>query len=270
MLEPFYKFISKKNNKIDYGDVISMDILARNNQGDILFVTKNVKVLIGYDYYGQGVDDLLVNAKHQNMIVIPSNLHIKGIFQCEDIHEIHATITGVFSYIEKDDTPQFLRENDFESFCDFYDYLFNMKISESDYEKKAELIEKFVEHSIKYCEFSITEEDILIVSEGILSNHNNFAESFNLPLDDYYEDVLSLSEDEFFVMCATSAEKEIQQCLIFGALATKYKINISDDKFKQFCENYDYDTSDTELMIRARYYCMVDHVISFVSNDKTN
>ena len=257
VLETDYTMKPIKNRLLETGDIIQYNLEIFDKNNNIIHTEENVRILYGYGYLGEDIEKSLLKTIPNKSLTFNINDEISRMYGLKnDAQYLKLNITEIYSYTEKEETAKILSEQGFSNFKEFYDYLFHMKVSEHDYEKTTDLKDSFIKYAVDCCEFNISDEDLKSYSLQVVKEHRQTAESLNMNLEDYYTDILSLEQDDFFIMCTESAEMEIKKCLIIGALAQYNNIEISENDFYIFCEKNNVDMSDSIIVCAAKYYCL--------------
>lgn len=260
VLEPFYDIQIVSNRAVENGDVVLFEAEFSDENGDLIHSEKSAEILVGSGFLKNIEAEVIGKNSGRSFSLTPDSTE-KEFFNSDDIDIINITVTDILHYDEKPETPDFLKEQNFSSFEDFYSYLFKKKTNEHDYEKNSEIKDDFIDLAVDSCEFLISSDDLKDYSKERLKVRMPAAQSLNSSSDDYCSDVLTLDEFGSFLMCTEYAEKEIKKCLAVGALSEYYGISINDEYFEFFCENNNIDASDSELTAAARYFCLETAVI---------
>lgn len=267
VLKPLYNFKLFEGETISNENVVMIELEIKDDFGTVIHTEPNAKILIGSSFFDTIEQELLHKSKNHKFSFRPDDV-IQDFFCINKNSIISITVLEIYDYVEKDDTPAFLTEQGFASFVEFYNYLFEMKTDEYDYEVKTGVKDDFVDYAIGICDFSIPEDDLKNYSQQIVDENIQTAESIGITVEEYYTNLLSLDEDGFFLMCAETAEKEIKKCLIIGALSQHYEIGFDDDYYDSFCSSNNVDISDSTTIAIVKFYCLENAVIEYFTSVK--
>lgn len=259
ILESFYDIKISDKKIVEKYDVVVFNIKTSYNQN----VTKeeNVHLLIGNGYMGKNIENKMLGAKVGNIFTTKNESNIFNNYNKDA--QIEIEILGILEYKQLPETENHLFENNFKSFSDYYNYLFEIKLNEYEYEEKIQSNHLFFEEIIKNCEFEIAEEDLQNYTMKIVEEYDQVAQSFNLTIEEYFEDVLELTEEEFFLSCTDDAEYEIKRCLIVGALAEYFDLDIMrDNSLSKFCLEKGITLNENEKEdVIIKYYCLENELL---------
>lgn len=262
VLEPFYSIATSENNIIENWDFVIVKLRLFNKEDALIFSDEAAKLLIGAALFDKSIENDLIGKRINKQYTFKASRVIKEFYNIPEVEKIIIEPQSIIQYKEGNDTKKFLNENGFLDLKEFYVHLFNMKVSEQDFENNTSIKDDFIKYSIDKCTFTISYDDLKTYSDKVLKEHMQSAESLGINIDEYYTNVLSLNEEEFFKMCADTAEKEIKKCLMIGALSQHFDINFSNDYFVEFCQKNEIDNSDDVIKTYANYLCLESMVLS--------
>ncbi len=250
------------DHKIANGDAVSLKIKIVDTAENQVYGDDNAVVIVGSGHFDSYIEKRLVGMNVGEALTVPVDALSNDCYKTVKEAVLSAEIVSIYQYTEEEDTADFLAQQNFSSFSDFYDYLFEIKQAELTYENFVKEKDAFFKAAFDKCTFSISKEDLKNCSLQTVIKHKEAAKSLDMPLDAYYNDILNITdEDAFFVMCTKSASYEIKKYLVIGALASGEKICVSDEVFDKFCSENQLDTSDTKVMAAARCYCLENEVL---------
>lgn len=261
ILSVYYNMKPIKNTPLEKGNVIQFNLEIFDKSDNVIHKNTEMKMLFGYGYLGDELEESLLNTIPSKPLTFDFNDKLFQMYGLENAEYVKMNINGIYNYTEMEDTEDFLSQEGYSSFKDFYDYLFKLKVSEHDFEKFSELRSSFLKYAFDCCKFNIPYEDLRDYSRKVIDEHRKAAETLNMTLDDYYSDVLVVDQNSFFLMCAESAEAEIKEGLLIGALAQFNQTEIVEDEFTEFCNKNNVNTSDSVLVCEARYFFLKRAVI---------
>lgn len=262
VLKVFCSIEVSEDNIINQGDVVLFELDLLDKDELSVFTDEKAKLMIGTGLFDQDIEDELTEKPINKLYTFKASDKVKEFYNSSDAEKVIIKPKETYQYTMGSDTQAILDENHFSDLEEFYIYLFHMKVSEHDFEKNTAIKDEFIKYAIEKCTFTISYDDLKTYSTQVFEEHKHSAEFLGINIDDYYTNVLSLNEDEFFEMCADSAEYEIKKCLLIGALSQNFNINVSKDSFEKFCEENKIDSSDSVLETYANYFCLESLVIS--------
>lgn len=95
--------------------------------------------------------------------------------------------------------------------------------------------------------FEIDMEEAAAYSMQYLSSYENLAVLYGMPLEEYYNTQLNMTEDEFYQQCYNEGEKQIKWYLIVGAIAYAENIDVKSDDI-----NYE-ENGEASLYLEYQY-----------------
>lgn len=262
VLEYYFKRQPCSDHKIVSGDAVSLNIEITDSSDNQIYCDDNAVVIVGFGRFDSLIEELLIGMTPGEVLTVSADALSNDCFKTVKEGVLSAEIVSIYQYTEEEGTADFLTQQNYSSFSDFYDYLFEKKQAELRYEGFVKEKDTFFKAAFEKCTFSISEEDLKNCSLETVLKHKDIADSLDMPLDAYYTEFLNITdEDAFFVMCTKSASYEIKKYLVIGALAAQEEIYVSDEYFDTFCSENQIDTSNTKAMAAARCYCLENAVL---------
>lgn len=259
VLEPFYEF-QKSDNAVAEGDIVLWNCEIHNSSNALIHAEKDAKVLVGSSNF-ERLEQKMISKNIGDEFVISPDKSLCDFWGIADSCSVKVSVAGILKYVEKAETGDFLDEQGFASFVDFYNYLFNMKVAEHEYEQDSKIVDEFLDFVVGKSRFYISEDDLKNYTQQIVKENIDTATSFGITIDEYYTNFLSLDEDGFYLMCAETAEKEIQNALVIGALSQHNNIQVEKSAFDDYCSRNNVDTDDLISRAIVEYYCLKSAVI---------
>lgn len=109
------------------------------------------------------------------------------------------------------------------------------KQQEAESEKEYELLEKIIADST----FDVTEEEVQLYVEQMMSQYESMASSYyGVDLETYVTNALGMTMDEYEEQCRTAGTFTIQETLIKKAVAEKEGIELSEEDYTAGAETY--------------------------------
>ena len=259
VLEPFYEF-QNSDTTVAKGDIVLWSCEIYNSSNALIHTEKDAKVLVGSSNF-ECLEQKMISKNIGDELILSPEKSLCDFFSIEDSCSMKVSITGILKYIEKDETDIFLDKQGFTSLVDFYNYLFAMKVSEYEYEQNSKIADEFLDFSVEKSSFYISEDDLKNYTQQVVKDNMDAATSLGITIEEYYTRLLSLDEDGFYLMCAETAEKEIQNALVIGALSQYNNIQVEKSAFDDYCSRNNIDTDDLTSRSLVEYYCLKSAVI---------
>ena len=259
VLEPFYEF-QNSDTTVAKGDIVLWSCEIYNSSNALIHTEKDAKVLVGSSNF-ECLEQKMISKNIGDELILSPEKSLCDFFSIEDSCSMKVSITGILKYIEKDETDIFLDKQGFTSLIDFYNYLFAMKVSEYEYEQNSKIADEFLDFSVEKSSFYISEDDLKNYTQQVVKDNMDAATSLGITIEEYYTRLLSLDEDGFYLMCAETAEKEIQNALVIGALSQYNNIQVEKSAFDDYCSRNNIDTDDLTSRSLVEYYCLKSAVI---------
>ena len=259
VLEPFYEF-QTSDSTVAKGDIVLWSCEIYNPSNALIHTEKDAKVLVGSSNF-EYLEQKMISKNIGDELILSPEKSLCDFFGIEDSCSMKVSITGILKYIEKDETDIFLDKQGFTSLVDFYNYLFAMKVSEYEYEQNSKIADEFLDFSVEKSSFYISEDDLKNYTQQVVKDNMDAATSLGITIEEYYTRLLSLDEDGFYLMCAETAEKEIQNALVIGALSQYNNIQVEKSAFDDYCSRNNVDTDDLTSRSLVEYYCLKSAVI---------
>ena len=129
-------------------------------------------------------------------------------------------------------------------------------------EKKSTVWSETIDSIITECSFDLNDDCILEHTTTLAYQTAMQATLENLTLDTYIMQTMNMSKEEFYDICYKTCQKEVQEYLIIGAIATIENITVSDQEIDQYCKTQNLDKNDLhdEEEIYLYYYVLRDKV----------
>lgn len=121
------------------------------------------------------------------------------------------------------------------------------------YEALNAAYDDFLEKISEKCKFYIDKDEAADYSKKIVEDYKNSAYLLNLSLEEFIEQKLNITEDDFYDRCYDEGVAEIKRYLLVGASTADVDINAVVD-FAEYCSLNGYDAADTDNTSGKYYY----------------
>lgn len=259
VLEPFYEFQNGDSAVVE-GNIVLWGCEIYNSNNSLIHTEKDAKILVG-SFVFERLEQEMISKNIGDKLVISPDESLCDFWGITDSCSVEVSIAGILKYVEKDKTGDFLDEQGFDSFVDFYNYLFDMKVAEYEYEQNSKIADEFLDFAVGKSSFYISEDDLKNNTQQVVKENIDTATSLGITIEEYYTSLLSLDEDGFYLMCAETAEKEIKKALVIGALSQYNNIQVEKSAFDDYCSRNNVDTGDLASRSIVEYYCLKSAVI---------
>lgn len=173
--------------------------------------------------------------------------------------EYRVRVDSIYQYIVPELTDKFVKDTysseGLNSVKEFYKMIEERCTRNKEEEVYINNKNKIREFLIKNSKFNIAEQELAEYSVEIYKKYEQIAYIYGYDsINEYYENELKLSEDEFYDMCCEEGEDEIKEILLIGAISKKEKINVTNKEIKEFCEeNDEYYSTEMSKEERNKY-----------------
>lgn len=233
-------------NIVKMGDAIIVSYIVYYNS-QIVASAENEPLLVGAGNYF----DLFENAVVGAQVGVPFTCNLKSPVDTEqykkgDILQYNITIKSINYFESYKSSDKYI--------LDYYgvntqeEFISNCKLKLQqikEYENVTAAHNKFLNEIAKICEFYIDKEEAATYSKKIVNQHKDLAYIQGLELNDYIDQTLNMSEDEFYDYCYDVGISEIKQMLIVGARSINTTID-NNEYFIEFCSMYGYDSTQVD------------------------
>lgn len=137
-----------------------MKLSISPNPHNTIYHDDNIVVIVGSGHFDPFIENRLIGITAGELLTVPINALSNVRYKTIQESVLSAKIVAVYRYTEEEDTADFLKQQNFSSFSDFYDYLFKLKRDELTYESFVEEKDAFFNAAFDKCTFSISEEDL--------------------------------------------------------------------------------------------------------------
>lgn len=261
-LEVDYSFVEIKDAIVQKGNTVCIDYKIINENQKEVYSDTNVKVVIGTGCFDNIIENALLNHKAGDTVSLSNSIITNTLIATYKNVTVKITIKGIYKYTQTG-SETLLEKHGFISFEDYYIYLYNIASDELKNENIIKQKYEFFNQTIKNCNFMIDDNELTSFSLKTVLSHEEQAALFGLTLEEYYTNILGITENEFFKKITIDSEYEIKKMLVVGALAQHYNIIVNDEIFEEFCRSNKLNLKNDKNMTEAYYCCLEEQVISY-------
>lgn len=203
------------------GDIVLVSYAVYMNGKQVNYV-ENDSFMVGKGKYNSQIEKNIIGRKRNQKIVF--NIQVPEDDENEDFAgktetvELYVkSINIVKSYkLDMDFVSKFYKLNTLEEYYDYVKKELKLKNDvESDSIEKKEIYSKL----IKCFRYELSEKEIAKYSLNIINEYREIAYIYGKSLDEYREENLKKTQNEFMDMCYNEGEERIKQYIAVGAIA---------------------------------------------------
>ena len=119
---------------------------------------------------------------------------------------------------------------------------------------------------IKSSSFDLDEECLLDHATILAYQSEVQASLENMTLEEYVIQTMGISKEQFFEACYKSSQRDVQEYLIIGAIASKEQFEITEVEFQEYCANNGITKDDLskEDRLYVTYHVLRNEVINLL------
>ena len=257
-----YRYETVEKEAVSSKDVVKAEVTINGYTDDNYSgEKKEIMIVVGSGEFNEAVEQRLLGSAVGAKYEVELSSDGIGAYPQTSGKTVTVSVLSIGKFVIGSDGKKMLQENGFSSWEDFYDYLFDIKYNEADFEQYSQKVKDFFDKAFEKCKFDISEDDLKNYSVRVAGDYVETAGSFNMGKDEFYSNFLGMAEDEFFMACVDSAEYEIKKCLVTGAVAAHLSIEIDSAEFEEFCSHRRIQTTDEDALAAAKYLLLETKVL---------
>lgn len=249
------KMIEITDRKIvENGDAVVVSYVVYYDD-EIVANTVNEPLMVGSGNYDQNFEKVIIGAVVGEPFVCELNSPVDtDKYQEGDLLRYNITVNSI-NYFEKYTSSDryILDYYGCDTEEDFLNECKNRLEQIKKYEALNTAYDDFLEKISEKCKFYIDEDEAADYSRKIVEDYKNSAYLLNLSLEEFIEQKLCITEDDFYDRCYDEGVAEIKRYLLVGASTTDVDINAAAD-FDEYCSLNGYDAADTDNTSGKYYY----------------
>lgn len=256
-----HSVIKKVNRSIvEDGDYIYFDYTVYSG-GNLINCVNNDFICVGRGDFNEMLEEAMIGSRVDEEFIVELNISDDrmGAQQIGKIAEFHIYVKSINEYITPEVTNEFVKNNYSEEGLktakEFFDWIKKLCQQNKDNEIYIKNKNNIINELIAKSKFEIKKEEIGTYSYNIYEKYERIAYIYGYnSVDRYYQEVLKLTEDEFFNMCYIEGEREIKEYLLIGAIAVKENMMITNEELEKYCiENGEKYTENMNETIKNVY-----------------
>lgn len=201
-------------------------------------------LLVGSGNYFEDFEDAVVGAEVGKPFVCELKSPVDTAeYKKGDVLKYNITVESINYFVTYTTSDQYIL--DYYGFTNEKDFLEDCKmrlLQQKKIEAKKQTDIDFLNTLVNECKFQINKNEIAVYSQKIVQKHNDLAYISDMTLDEYIEQRLKMTEEEFYDFCYDEGVKEIKRYLFVGAYSSK--MNLDNQNFAEFCSMNGYDYND--------------------------
>lgn len=247
-------------------DVVIIDYVVKYNS-NIVSKFEHIPIIVGLGEYDIELENSLLGKK----VGVPFLCKLKATVTTDEYnqgdilqYEININSINYFKTYKPSDEYilqyyGFASEEEFLKDCKFR--VAQQKVRDV----KSSVDEEFLDVLIDECRFHIDKKEVANYSTKIVEDYSLLASIYGLELEDYVEQKLKISEEEFYDLCYAEGEKEIKKYLFVGAFCAKMENVFDDEEFAEFCSMNGYE-DEKGINTNAKYNFLKNLCINSIAS----
>ena len=231
-LESHERNVKLKRNIIHKNDVVNVQYTVEC-EGEIVNKISDESFMIGAGKYNEQIENALIGKNINKEIVfdikVPendSNTKFAG-----KIETIHMKVKSLYKVKSCKLTKKFVKDNyNLNSIEEYYKYV-NTILQEQKENENYRNININILNTVCECyDLEIDKEDVADYSVDIVNKYKEYAYIDGISLETYINNVLNMSQEEFYQMCYDEGLKELKSIIVIGAIAEEEKIYVTENE----------------------------------------
>lgn len=264
VIETDFDYYKSEHPLIDNNDIAVVDCYIYDNNNQCIYEDKNIKIFIGFNCFDRFIENALFQKQIGDIITISSN-KCSNEFLTNYVDSNIKFIISDIKYITIKTGSEVLSENNFQTISQYYEYLYNMKVNEVKLENANQLKECFYEKAIKECVYDLNYNEVKDYSFDIVKDYETSYSAFGMTLEEYYNGMLGLTEEEFFNQCVEEAIYEIKKYLLVGAISAYYNLTPTESELNEYFKTNNISENDKKY---ACFTYLENTIIQLYSNNE--
>lgn len=247
-------------------DVVIVDYFVRHNSL-IVSEFESVPIMVGRGKYDIELENAIIGStKNKPFICEIRASNSTEEYRSGDILQYEITVNSI-NYFKTYSTtdPYILQYYGFESEEDFLKDCKFRFVQQKTADIKNKVDNEFLNALVGECRFYIDKKEIADYSKKIVEDYTMLSDISGLSLDEYIEQVLKITEEEFYELCYKEGEQEVKQHLLVGAFCANMENVFDGESYVEFCSMNGYDSTE-EDNTRAKYAFLKDVCVNSVAH----
>lgn len=216
-------------NYVKNGDVVSVTYTVYLNEQQVNYVENDV-FMVGKGKYNTQIEDNIVGKKKNKKITfeiqVPKddeNVDFAG--KTEKVELIVNSISVVKSY--ELNTGFITKFYNFDTMEEYYDYVKEALESKNEYESETIENDEIMSKLIDCFQYELSNDEVAEYSISIINEYSEIASLYDKSLEEYREQELGMTEDEFMEFCYNEGEKRIKEYIAIGVISKLEGISVN-------------------------------------------
>ncbi len=239
-------------NTVQAGDAIVVSYVVYYNS-EMVANAENDPLMVGSGNYGEEFEDAVIGAT----VGEPFSCELRSPVDTDkykkgDTLKYNITVESINYFESYTASDQYI--------LDYYgckteeEFLTDCKVRLEQikrYESTVSSYNEFLGKVTEKCKFDIDKKEAAAYSKKIVEEYSDLAYISGLELNEYIEQKLDMTEDEFYDHCYDKGVKEIKLYLLVGACTEDIQFE-GNESFAEFCSMNGYDSTKSDNT-QARY-----------------
>lgn len=210
--------VVKDRNIVNKGDVVTVSYTIMNDD-EVKEEVQEESFMVGKGFFNIQIEEGLIGKEKGEKIII-------DISDNNDVKKtaivVVKTIKTVTGYeLNREYVEKFYGFTNLDEYYKMVDEILTIKNENEKFEEEKQEILKKVS---KCFDITLNEEEVAKFSVGIVEEYKQIAYMNGMDINQYYQEVLELSEEEFMQKCYDEGEERIKEYIAIGVIANKEKI----------------------------------------------
>lgn len=266
-LESYEELVElKKRKKVRKNDFVKVTIKVRKD-GKVIGLHENKLIKVGSGKFHPEIETLLLGAKvgktfHRNLKV-PEDFEDKELAGEEETFSF--TVHSINKMVVLQLNNQFVKKYyNLKNVEEYRKHVKNTIYEREKKDKKKRNIQSALRNTINKSKIAISEE--LLYNYGykvVVAQNEQEATLYGLSMEEYREEMLKMTEEEFYDFCYEEARYEMSSVLVVGAIAAKENITVTKEESDIYYKEH-YEDSSSSIDWQVRYLCLEEKVYDFL------
>lgn len=218
----------KDRNYVKKGDVVSVTYTVYLNGKRVNYV-KDDAFMVGKGKYNLQIENNVIGKKKNEKIVfdiqVPQDDHNKNFAgKAETVKLRIKSISIVKTYeFNTEFVSKFYGLNTLD---EYYEYVKKELESKKTYESNSIERKEILSKLSKCFKYNLSKEEIAKYSVNLIKEYSEIASVYNKTLDEYREQNLGMTEDEFMNRCYNEGKERIEQYIAIGVVSQLENISV--------------------------------------------
>ena len=231
-LESYEKLIDVKGRTtVEDGDFVSVSYVVYY-KGEVVNNVENENLKVGAGYFNKEIELALIGSqigkKIKITISVPENDENRELAGKTEIVEI--TVRNIW-YMETEKlTDKFVKEYyGLKDVDEFYKFVRRKILEQKKAEVEAVAKETLMNQVMQCYKYDLDGDVVLKYALSKYNDYEVMAKGYGTTMEEFVLDFLGESLENFYESCYETAENEIKEMLVIGAIAFEHSLNLSEE-----------------------------------------